>query len=224
MSETAQTLVEGALRVIGVIATGEDPTADELADGLEAMKFMLRHWSDLNIRLYYTKQDTHVLTGVASYTIGPAGTINTVRPVSIRGARVDDDVMKIIDEATYRRICSPSVSGTPNYLWYSPEFPLGKIYIYPLGSGTLYLDSLKPLTDPTLITESIEFPPGYDEVIKFNLAIRLAPEYGKEPSATVISLALSGLRDMETRNFAEQVVSVRPEIIRLATHYNIDEG
>jgi hypothetical protein len=51
MSETAQTLIKAALRTIGAIAMGETPTADEMTEGLEALKFMLRHWSNKNIIL-----------------------------------------------------------------------------------------------------------------------------------------------------------------------------
>ena len=53
MSETANTIIKAALRAIGAIATGETPTDAEMQDGLEALKFMLRTWSDDNIRLYY---------------------------------------------------------------------------------------------------------------------------------------------------------------------------
>jgi len=229
VSETAQTLIKAALRVIGAYAPGETPTTDELADGLECLKLMLRHWSDNNMRIYYTKQDTKVLTGASSYTIGSGGDINTVRPASIRGAYVKDSagidsILNIIDEAKYRRFQLKTLSGTPEYLWYSPEYPKGKIYIYTLSTGTLYLDSLKPLTEPALITSTVEFPPGYDEAIKFNLAVRLAPEYGKEPSLIVLALAKSNLNDLEKRNFAEQINATNLELIKLTTRYNIEQG
>ena len=229
MSETAQTLIKGALRAIQAIATGETPTNDELQDGLEAMKIMLRHWSAKNIRIYYVKQDTITLTGATSYTIGSGGDVNTVRPVSIRGAYVRDSggvdrVLKIIDEAWYRGLVLKSLSSTVEYLYYNPDYPLGIIYVYPTGGVTIYLDSLKPLTDPTSITSSIAFPPEYDEAIKYGLAVRLAPEYGKEPPQIVIALAQSGLNDIETRNFAQQINATRLELLRLSGRYNIDEG
>ncbi len=229
MSETAQTLIKAALRSIGVITSGETPTADELNDGLEAMKFMFRHWSAKNIRLYFMTSETFALTGAASYTIGSGGVINTARPVSIRGAYIrdsngSDSVLNIIDEARYRSLQIKNISAPGESLWYSPEYPLGKIYIYPLCTGTLYLNSLKALADPSLITSSIAFPPEYDEAIKYNLAVRMAPEYGKEPSNIVLGLAKSGLDDIETRNFAEQMNAARPEVIKLVEKYSINKG
>ena len=229
MSETAQTLINAALRSIGTYASGESPSAQELADGLEALRFMLQSWSARNIRLYYTKQDTKVLTGAASYTIGAGGSIDTVRPASIRGAYVrdgagSDHTLDIIDEARYRSISLKSIGEIPEYLYYNPEYPLGVLYLYPLGTGTLYLDSLKPLTDPTLVTDTISFPPEYNEAIKYNLAVRLSSEYGVEVSNDIVSLGNIALSYIESRNFASQINTVRPTIIKLIQRFNIDQG
>jgi hypothetical protein len=224
MSETAQTLIKAALRSIGAIATGETPTAAELADGLEAMQMMFRNWSAQNIRLYYTKQETLTMSGATSYTIGSGGVLNTTRPASIRGAWTTDGPVKVIDEDQYRQYrMSVQASPTVEWLWYSPEYPLGLLYPWPLGGSTLYIDTQIPLTDPSAITDSISFPTEYDDAIKWNLAVRLAPEYGKEPTQTVYNLAVSTLAAIETRNFAHQINAVRPEVIKLGhVRYNID--
>ncbi len=224
MSETANTLIKAALRSIGAIATGETPTDAEMQDGLEALQFMFRSWSAKNIRLYYTEQDTVSLSGTETYTIGDGGTINTVRPSSIRGARISNGIVKIIDEAMYRHQRASQSVGTVEYLWYNPEYPLGILNFWPLDSETVYLDSLKELTDPTDLTSSVAFPTEYDDAIKWNLAVRLAPEYGKEASPTIVALAISTLSALETRNFAEQMNSSRLEIIRITNKYNIEAG
>jgi hypothetical protein len=229
MSETALTLIKAALRSIGVIAPGETPTDDEVQDGLEAMKFMFRNWSSQNIKVYSVTVENFTLTGAASYTIGSGGTFNTVRPASIRGAYVRDaygfdNPLDIIDEAKYRDLHLKSIVAVTGYLWYNPTYPLGTIYLYPLDGSTIYLHSLKPLTDPTIITSSIAFPPEYDEAIKFNLALRLCPEYGKEPSQMVLAFASGSMKDIESKNFAAQINAVKPEVIKIARRYSIDEG
>uniref|UniRef100_A0A6M3IPJ3 Uncharacterized protein n=1 Tax=viral metagenome TaxID=1070528 RepID=A0A6M3IPJ3_9ZZZZ len=229
MSETAQTLIKAALRSIGVLAAGEVPTTDEYADSLESLKMMLRHWQARNTRIYYTKQDAIGLAGATSYTIGSGGDCNTVRPASIRGAYVRDSnsfdhPVKLIDEDKYRSLRLKNLSGPAEYLWYSPEYPLGKIYLFPTGGTTLYIDSLKPLTEPGAITSDVAFPPEYDEAVKYGLAVRLAPEYGKPVSPEMAMLAKAAINDVEIRNFSEQINAARPEIIRMSGRYNIDEG
>ena len=230
MSETAQTLIKSALRSIGAIATGETPTADEMADGLEALKFMLRHWSNSNIRLYFISQDTLALTGAVSYTIGTGGDFNTTRPETIKGGSMGDasgvsTSITMIDETRYRDISLKAMGGTAYYLWYNPEYPLGKLYFWPRGTGTAYLDSLKPLSEPSLITSTIQFPPAYDEAIKWNLALRLAPEYGRDPSPLVVAFARSSLGQIENKNFDAQMntVNLNDEWGGLS-NYNIDAG
>ena len=224
MSETAQTLIKAALRSIGAIATGETPTSDELADGLEAMRFMLRSWSAHNIRTYFTTTETVALTGATSYTWGSGGTITTARPVQIRGAYTSDNIVEVVDEAKYRWLVVANHAGPVEYLWYQPQYPLGYLYPWPLDSSTLYVQTLKELTDPTLITSTIAFPTEYDDAIKWNLAVRLAPEYGKEAGATVVALAATTLHAIETLNFNSKIPEVRAEVIAIPSIYNIDAG
>lgn len=224
MSETALTLVKAAMRSIGALVAGATPSTAEQTDGLEALKIMLRNWSARDIRIYYTKQESLALDGSESYTIGTSGDLNTVRPSSIRGAWTTDGPVKIIDEDRYRQVRHLSLAGgIIEYLWYSPEHPLGLLYPWPRGSTTLYIDSLKPLTEPSLISSDVAFPPEYDAAIKWNLAVELAPEYGVEPSPIVLARAQTSLAAIETRNFAAQISAIRPELIRLAyTKYDID--
>ena len=230
MSETAQTLINAALRAIGVIASGEVATAQELADSLESLKFMLRHWSNIGIRTYFLSQNTLALSGATSYTIGSGGNCDTTRPEDIKGGYVKDangfdSPLTIIDAERYRSLSLKSIAGTANYLWYNPDFPLGLLYFWPLGAGTAYLDSLKPLTEPTVLTSSIAFPPAYDEAIKWNLALRLAAEFSKEPSQLVIALAASALKWIETKNFNNQINAVNlNDELRGGGGYNINEG
>jgi hypothetical protein len=87
----------------------------------------------------------------------------------------------------------------------------------------LYLDTLKALTEPTTITTATTFAVPYDEAIKWNLAVRIAPEYEKEAGQTVKELAISTLRMVEAANFALKANEVRPELLRLSNaRYNID--
>ncbi len=116
------------------------------------------------------------------------------------------------------------MTGTMEYLWYSPEYPLGLLYPYPQGGSTLYLDTLKPLPEPVTIAADVTLPPEYDEAIKYGLAVRLAPEYGRPLDPLIVSLAKSALDDIENKNFAEQINAVKLDIINISERYNIDEG
>lgn len=230
MSETAQTLIEAALRVLGALAAGESASSNELTNGLQTLRFMLRGWSARNLSLYYIKQDTVTLDGSTSYTIGSGGTVNVLRPAAIKGAYATtnnvDRPLKLIDDARYRILSLKQLSGTVEYLWYNPDYPLGVLYFYPLASGTVKLDSLKPLVEPTNVsTDTVQFPPEYDEAIKFNLAIRLAPEYGRSVPPEVVAIAKEAFDAIILRNFASQINESRLDILKVSYgRYNIDWG
>lgn len=225
MSETAQTLIKASLRAINAIATGETPTAAEMADGLEALKIMLRSWSGENIMVYSISQDTLTMTGASSYTIGSGGDADTTWPVEIKGAVVDTDYnLKIIGEARYRSLARES-NTIPGYLYYNPVYPLGVLYPYGTGGSSMVIDSLKALSDPATITTDVAFPTSYDAAIKFNLAVHLAPEFGKQPSPLILKLAQDSKRVISSKNAANQINEVDLSGIgRRYEYYNIDNG
>lgn len=207
MAETARTLIDMALKEIGAIAVGETPTAAEEQDGLKKLQVMLRHWSAKNIRIHFITEESFAASGAESYTIGPTGVwVTTYRPVTITRVYLKD-----------------SVGNQTNINFaYNPLMTNGVIYISKEISETVYVESLKQLLEPTLITSNILLPDEYQEAIVYGLAIRFCPEYGKEPSPTIIGLAQGGLNDLETRNFAERIQPVAVDVIKLSKKYDIN--
>lgn len=228
---TAQELIKASLRTIQAIATGETPTDAEISDGLEALNMMLRYWGTKRTLMHYIDIENHTLTaGTASYTIGSGGDINTVRPLKITGGYTRsgglDSPIHIVGEKKYREVSQKSSSGgSVAYVWYNPSWGAnerGTIYVYPAASGTLYLHCLRPLGEPTGITETLLFPGEYDDPIKWNLAVRLAPEYGKKITQLQEALAVSTLNQLIAFNAALQVETVKAEILSIGRGYNID--
>lgn len=224
MSETAQTLIKAALRAINAIASGETPTAAEMQDGLEAMQMMLRSWSAENIMVYSISQDTLTLTGASSYTIGSGGDVDTTWPEAIKGAVVDTIYnVRIIGEARYRDLKRSELGSTAGFLYYNPVYPLGVLYPWPAGGSSMVIDSLKALTDPATITTEVVFQTSYDEAIKWNLAKRLAPEFGQSVSQDIKDLAKDSKLIIESKNAANQINAVDLSGIgRRGGTYNID--
>jgi len=225
MSETALTLIKAALRGIGVIASGETPKSNETADALDALQFMLRDWSAQNMMIYYQTQDTITMDGSTYYTIGSGGDCDTTWPVTIKGATLDSDrVLRVIDESRYRRLSVSGISGDARYIWYNPEYPLGKLYPFPTGGTTMLLDSLKALSEPSGLTTTVQFPTPYDSAIKWNLMVELAPEYGVPLSPLIERKAYESKRMLENMNFAAQVNAAIVDTIKSDYSYDIDEA
>ena len=207
MAETARTLIDMALKEIGAIAVGETPTAAEEQDGLKKLQMMFRHWSAKNIRVHFITEGNFTPTGAESYTIGPTGAwVTAYRPVTITRAYIKD-----------------SVGNQTNINFsYNPTLTDGTIYISKYITDTVYLEYLVQLLEPALITANVLLPDEYQEPIVYGLAVRLAPGYGRPISPEIVALALGGLRDLETRNFAERVQPVAVDIIKLSRKYDIN--
>ena len=100
-------------------------------------------------------------------------------------------------------------SPWPILLWYNPTFPYGNLYFYqaPQSAAELHLFTDTVFTDFTTLTQSISLPQGYTRAIKKNLAIELAPEYGKGVSPTLQRQADESLKMIRSLNSQPEVTA-----------------
>ena len=94
-------------------------------------------------------------------------------------------------------------SSIPFALYYEPEFPNGKIFLYPEpddASHDLVIYVRNVLTSVSSLATTISFPPGYARALRYNLAIDLANEYGAEPRRSVYDIAESSLLAIQNVN------------------------
>ena len=231
---TPNSMIRAAMRAATIIAAGENPTAEELDDCLETLNAMLKSWSTRRLLVYFTTWENFTLVaGTASYAIGSGATWNTARPTRIQGAFVRDSngmdyPVDIIGSDRYRRLGLKSNSARPDKLWYNPTFPTGTVYLYatPAAAEALHLWSLKPLTTFTSLTTTIEMPGEYEEAIKYSLAVRLAPEFGKSVSAELALLLENAMAPILAQNAAAQVepIYAEPAVAQGGGRYDINQG
>lgn len=232
---TITTLITSSLRKIGVVASGEVPDVNELYDTLAALQSMLRSWSAAKINVFATAEDTLTLVvGTGSYTWGTGGNINSARPHSVTYAYILDSAgtshpVSVKTEAWYKALAVKTTSARPYGLFLHPLFPLAYLYLYPVpdAAETLYLGSLKPFTETSsfdALESTLAMPVEYEEAIIYNLAVRMAPEFGKTIPAEVAVIAKSSYDRLITLNAANQV---EPALIilpagRAGAGYNIN--
>jgi hypothetical protein len=214
---TALDMLKRSMRLIGVIGIGETPEAEEAEDGLAALNGLVNSISNNRLLINALALDSFALTsGDAIYTVGPAGDIATTRPM-----RVDDSSyiekggltynLKQIDGDEYNGIGDKGAQGdTPEYFWYRGDYPAGTLTFYPVpGTGcTLKLWSWKALaTFPTLTTQA-SLPPGYEDMLVFNLAVVLAPEYQTEVPREVSRQAMLTKKRVKRTNTVAPTMSL----------------
>lgn len=206
---TAGDVVQGALRLLGAIATGDTPTADEFKDGLNTFNDLLELLSTSNLAMYASATEQFpTVANQALYTIGPAGNWNTTRPVRISGSPictfngVDFEIDQIgqddYDAIGLKTLSQPIVEK----LLYVNDWPLGKITLWPVPSQvvTITLNTGRVLTAVTDVTTAVNFPPGYAVMFRYNLAIMLAPDYGISVPDELANVARTTLAAIKRAN------------------------
>ena len=145
------------------------------------------------------------------YTLGPGGTLNNpVRPTTIDGYGVITNPGAVnelelpLDTYTMDRwqaIPIKSItSAFPKLVWDDAAYPLRNLSVWPIPNTPIGLTVYSPLDlaqSPDLSVTNVLLPPGYMGALKYNLAIRLAPEYGS--AATVSPIVIELAKDAKTK-------------------------
>jgi hypothetical protein len=225
VSLTAGQLIASSLRVIGVLASGETPTANEQNDALTAFNDLIDAWSTQ--QLLIPNKEREVFPLVASqqtYTMGTGGNFNTSRPQMIENALIQlaqnspvlEIPMGVLTKEQYQAVILKTTTSTfPLYLYNDQAYPLSNINVWPVPNtavNNLVLYSWKPLSTLSTINTALSLPPGYERALKFALAVELAPEYGKAIPDSVAILAVESKADIKRMNFKPYYLQVDQEI------------
>ncbi len=201
---TGNSLVTDTLSRIQYLPSGGTDTATELSDGVAEINRMLGGWNAEMGPIFAETLDSLTWTGGnASMTIGVSGDFNVARPQKILGAQYRDAAnvdytMTLITHQEYQATVVKTIQTTiPAYLAYNGTFSSaqGTLFIWPVPSAsfTFRLNSLKPIADLTG-AGTVTLPPGWEDAIIMNLAIRLADVYGAEVTPMMLQMAIEAKR------------------------------
>lgn len=229
---TVRALITAALRKIEVVGAGEVATAEDAFDCLEALNDMIDSWSVSGNLIYTESREQFPLTaGIGQYTMGPSGDFDTARPYRITDAFLTDGSglsipLAINSSDQYAQISNKNTQGTPSDVYYDGNYPLANLIFYavPNQSYTVNIYSQKPLSNFTDINAEVIMPPGYKRALIHNLAVEVAPEYGKQASQSVIYIATQSRQAIENANTEndKQVLRVDQALLYNSMNYKID--
>ena len=237
---TAGDQINRALRLLGVLAEGETPSAAMSQDCLMALNQMIDSWNTERLSVFSTI-DQIVLWPVGSInaTLGPTGSLVRTNGTAVRPILVDDATyfrdpqtnvsygIKLINQQQYDGIAVKTVTSTyPQVMFVNNTFPDIDIYIYPKPTRELefHFISVEELTQPATLATELHFPPGYLRAFTYNLAMEFAPEMGVEPSQQVQRIAMTSKRDLKRINNPDDVMSMPYAIVATRQRYNIYAG
>ena len=229
---TAAELINGSLRLLGVLAEGEEPSVAVMQDSIMAMNQMIQSWDTERLSVFSTQDQVFTWPAYTmSRTIGPTGDFVGNRPIEVDDATYFKDPssglsfgIKIINQQQYDGIAFKTVTSTyPQVMWINNTFPDMEITVYPVPIKALewHIISVETLNEVSSVATDIYFPPGYLRAFRYNLACELAPEFGVEPSPQVQRIAMTSKRNLKRINFPGDLMAIPYPIVATRQRYNI---
>ena len=232
---TAGDQINGALRLLGVLAEGETPTAAMSQDALTALNQMIDSWNTERLSVFSTQDQVFEWPPyLLSRTLGPSGDFVGNRPILFDDSTYFKDPasgisygIKFINQQQYDGIAVKTVTSTyPQVIWVNMTYPNVEMYVYPKPTKVLewHFVSVEELSKPAYLATNLTFPPGYLRAFKYNLACEIAPEFGVEPSPQVQRIAMTSKRDLKRVNNPDDIMSLPYSIVGTRQRYNIFAG
>ena len=231
---TAGDQINRALRLLGILAEGETPSAAMSQDALTAFDQMVDSWNTERLSVFCTQDQ--VFTWPASQisrTLGPTGDFVGLRPVLMDDAtyfKAPNGVsygIKFINQQQYDGIAVKTVTSTyPQVIWVNMGFPDVTLTVYPRPTQDLewHFVSVQELDKPAALDTVLHFPPGYMRAFTYNLAMEIAPEYGVEPPPQVQRIAMTSKRNLKRINNPDDVMALPYALVANRQRFNIYSG
>jgi hypothetical protein len=177
---------------------------------------MLSSWSNENLVIFQkVREEFSFVANTAAYTWGTGGTFNSSRPIEvlkanleIQGTDPQEIPLKILTTKEFAEISLKETdSNYPSSVYFDGAYPLLGVAFWPVPNTTekAVFYSLKPFSTLTLSTE-LSYPPGYEKAIRYNLAIDLSPEYGRQPDALIMQQALETKAEIKRKNLQTPIL------------------
>ena len=217
---TALELISSSMRLANILAEGQVAQGDQATQGLETLNDILSGWNTDSLVLYATSNDqVTFVPGQSVYTVGPGGDFVVDRPGQINSmycvySGVSFPITEI-NQDEYNLITNKTMSQQlPRFFLYVNEFPLGMLTFWPTPSEALQLSISvdRVISDLTLATV-LSFPPGYRKALRAALACELCPEYGREPSPSLVEMAKTSKADIKRANHVSVVAEYDPALV-----------
>lgn len=220
----ATSLITDSLKDLGVVAAGETPTPEDLADGLTALQRLIDALGAERLAMFQQNRSVVTLTsGQQSYTIGSGGNFNIARPLWIDGCGclttaggvVNETPVSILTREQYQAIGIKALSNAlveAIYYDYAWSAGLGNIIVYPypnVSGVQLALYVPAPVSTFADLTTTYTCPPGVAEMLEYNLARRLLVKYPRaQPIPELLELARESWTRVENANIHPEMLSV----------------
>lgn len=241
---TAVSLITRSLKAVGVLSSGDTPSGDMITDGFLDLNEMM---GSLAIQPQtigvIAREEFALVSGQGGpstpYTIGPGGNFNTSRPADLEGAGIllggtpplIEVPRAIYTDDAYEAVAIKELqSSIFTGVYYNQTFSagLGEINLWPVPNtalNSLVLYRSQQLETFSSLTATYYVANGYAEMLRYQLALRLAIVFQKPISQDVQRMADLTLANVKRSNYKLSDLPTDPALTsNLRGGYNILTG
>lgn len=217
---TALSIINDALKEIGVLAAIEAANSTMADDAFRALNRLCNLWSNEPAFAYVNTAISIALTGQASFTVGPTGNLVANRPILVDSAYLVRDgityPVEVVDYTIWDSIAYKATTGGNAYIiYYEPALPDGIVNVWPLSTGcTLYLRTTDLVTSFPDLSTDVTLAPGYEEYFIKSLAVDRAPSFGREASKSTTRAAINAMKTIKKTNTSIPLLQIDPTLTR----------
>jgi len=218
MLTTIRSTINGAMRKLGILAEGEELTPGQLTDAMIDVNGVIEDFNNQNLLITH-KVDNSYPTPDAGWsnvvTISPieGSTFEEVSPINVhtaffRDSGLSDSPLAEMSINEWAAIVNKQNIGRPTKYYISRDNQKFTIYfdMIPDADYTLHLIASMPyLGDGTnnqyTPDSEINWDYGFERMIRLNLAIELADEYGAQVTQSLAILAQQSVDRIKDKNY-----------------------
>lgn len=211
---TALAIINAAAQELGALAGGEQLSSDDQAWALQKLQRLIDRYNARLPMIYNVNFTLFTLgAGANPTTIGPGGIFDVnQRPVTIEsiglilaGTPGVELPLNRRDQDWWANNRIKGLTSTlPTDFYYSPDWPLGSIYFWPVptASHQVNIETRQVLSEYTSYAQTFSMPPAYWDAIVYELAISLGPSFEREPSQVLVSLWKAAIKAVQVNNIS----------------------
>lgn len=209
-------IITEAFRKAGGLGDGEPLDSTRLDIGISVMGPMVKALQAHGLQIWTLDEQYIAFSEFASspaVTIGPGQTVDLAyKPLKLleaqRHVTADNTSTPMIrwTNREWQEQPNKHQTGTPTHVYYRPDAYHGWIHVWPMpdstwqSTGSVAVIFHRPIQDIGAATDEVDFPVEWHEALIYQLAYRLAPNYGmaindrmalKQDAKEALDLALS---------------------------------
>jgi hypothetical protein len=186
----------------------------EARDGKLILDSMIDSWNASRMMIHQISRSLYSLVvSTATYTLGTGGDFNATRPARIEQAGLvlagtspaKEEKLDIYDHGEWAGVTLKTQEGKPTVLYNDHASPLATLSFWkvPDEAHQVALYTWAPLSTFADLTTTIQLPPGYQDAIRYTLALKLAIEWGLPRKADVAEEARQAMAKVQSQNITQ---------------------